>query len=64
MYAQIAVGGKMRLLLHYDVPPDLLAQLTPGHLVRVPLRSEERLVDVPRAVRFVLPRADGQRFIR
>jgi primosomal protein N' (replication factor Y) len=43
MYAQVAVGGKMRLLLHYDVPADLLGQLAPGHLVRVPLRDEERL---------------------
>jgi primosomal protein N' (replication factor Y) len=43
MYAQVAVSGKLRLLLHYDAPPDLLEQLAPGCLVRVPLRDEERL---------------------
>jgi primosomal protein N' (replication factor Y) len=42
MYAEVAVGGKTRLLLHYDVPPALAGRLAPGHLVRVPLRDEER----------------------
>ena len=42
MYAEIAVGGKGRLLLHYDVPAELDGRLAPGHLVRVPLRDEER----------------------
>jgi primosomal protein N' (replication factor Y) len=42
MYAEVAVGGKSRLLLHYDVPSTLADQLAPGHLVRVPLRDKER----------------------
>jgi primosomal protein N' (replication factor Y) len=42
MYAEVAVGGKMRLLLHYQVPDELAGKLTPGHLVNVPLRNEER----------------------
>ena len=42
MYAEVAVGGKTRLLLHYDIPPELSDQVAPGHLVRVPLRREER----------------------
>ena len=42
MYGEIAVGGRARLLLHYDVPGDLVGRLAPGHLVRVPLRDEER----------------------
>lgn len=42
MYAEVAVGGKPRLLLHYDVPAELAGRLAPGHLVRVPLRDEER----------------------
>lgn len=42
MYAEVAVGGKARLLLHYDVPAKLAGQLAPGHMVRVPLRDEER----------------------
>ena len=41
MYAQIAVGGKMRLMLHYDVPANMVGRLAPGHLVRVPLRGKE-----------------------
>jgi primosomal protein N' (replication factor Y) len=43
MYAEVAVGGKTRLLLSYDVPVELARRLAPGHLVRVPLRDEERL---------------------
>lgn len=43
MYAEVAVGGKMRLLLHYQVPDELTTQLAPGHLVKAPLRNEERL---------------------
>jgi primosomal protein N' (replication factor Y) len=43
MYAEVAVGGKTRLLLHYDIPPAMAGQLAPGQLVRVPLRGEERL---------------------
>jgi len=42
MYAEIAVGGKTHLLLHYTIPPELTGQLAPGHLVRVPLRDEQR----------------------
>ncbi len=42
MYAEVAVGGKTHLLLHYDAPPELSGRLAPGHLVRVPLRDEER----------------------
>ncbi len=42
MYAEVAVGGKACLLLHYDVPSGLTGQLAPGHMVRVPLRDEER----------------------
>ena len=42
MYAEVAVGGKVRLLLHYDVPSELSGQLAPGQMVRVPLRDEER----------------------
>ena len=42
MYAEVAVRAKMRLSLHYDVPAELVGRLAPGHLVRVPLRDEER----------------------
>ena len=42
MYAEVAVGGRTRLLLHYDVPSNLDGRLVPGQLVRVPLRDEER----------------------
>jgi primosomal protein N' (replication factor Y) len=42
MYAEVAVGAKARLLLHYDIPDALAGQLAPGQLVRVPLRNEER----------------------
>jgi primosomal protein N' (replication factor Y) len=42
MYAEVAVGGRAHLLLHYDVPTELAERLAPGHLVRVPLRDEER----------------------
>jgi primosomal protein N' (replication factor Y) len=42
MYAEVAVGGKAHLLLHYDIPDELAGRLAPGHLVRVPLRNEER----------------------
>ena len=42
MYAEIAVGGKARLLLHYDIPAELTGRLAPGHLVCVPLRDKER----------------------
>jgi primosomal protein N' (replication factor Y) len=42
MYAKVAVGGKSRLLLHYEIPAELEGQLAPGHLVRVPLRRDKR----------------------
>ena len=42
MYAEVAVSGKVHLLLHYDVPAELAGRLAPGHMVRVPLRNEER----------------------
>jgi primosomal protein N' len=42
MYAEVAVGGKARLLLHYDIPAKLAGRLAPGHLVHVPLRDAER----------------------
>jgi len=43
MYAEVAVGGRVHLLLHYAVPPELSGRLAPGLMVRVPLRDEERL---------------------
>ena len=42
MYVEVAVSGKVHLLLHYDVPAELAGRLAPGHMVRVPLRNEER----------------------
>ncbi len=43
MYAQIAVGGKAHLLLSYEIPAELIDLITPGQMVRVPLRDAEQL---------------------